>query len=455
MHLGWSSCTYPLDASDFADVPDYDGPAIPAACLPSDEVVLLIAKGCPDRLLRGRARVLAAGKGTVDVRVVFVPTIAKWNVPFAMIRSLRDRCRFKGTGVYHIAPQAVRRMRIERAVRTLDNPQSRGGVDRGKKMGRLEMSLRENGYDDTKPIDVMLCRSRGDDSLRQGHHRISACLACGIPRMSIRFSAAAALPQGFWRFIGRVPVRLDVLKESLESSIGDTVSRLVPLGDKPVPRQVIVVPAKGRRFVLNLVPDQSATLGIARAVIVPVLVAGAMALDIAVLKTACGEHSFVAGCQFVLAALSSALIGYAAFREPRGRAGYGAMSAVFLCMSVYELLRDFFDVETHVVGLLSALLAIGSVLLAVILSRRTFKTGLRRIASSGGFPALPFGFVFVWVISKVASSRVIWGALHLTEHDVKTVKHIVEESTELFGYAIIASWAVSFFLERIAYRGRR
>ena len=43
----------------------------------------------------------------------------------------------------------------------------------------------------------------------------------------------------------------------------------------------------------------------------------------------------------------------------------------------------------------------------------------------------------------------------MTEHDIRTVKHIVEESAELFGYAVIASWALSFFLERLAYRGRR
>ena len=455
MHLGWSSCAYPLDAADFASVPDYAGPAIPAADLPDDEVILLVRKGEEDCLLRGREAVGAAGDGTVNVRIVFVPTIGKWNIPFAMIRSIRDKRRFKGSRVYHIAPTAIRALRVERAVRTLENPQSRSGVDRQAMMGKLEASLREHGYDDSRPIDVMLCRSRGEDSLRQGHHRISACIAFGVPRMAIRFSAAAALSPRLWKLIGRVPIRFDVLKGALESSTGQAVRRILPLGDRPVPRQVIVVPERGGRYVLNLVQDQDVTVGIARAVMLPVMVAGAIALDIAVLKTACGERSLVAWSQFALAFLSSSVMAVAAFREPRGRAGYGAMAFLLFAMSAYELLRDVLDIDEKAIGLTMAALALVAGAGCAAWSWRTFKTGFRRIASSGGFPALPFGFVFVLGISKLVSSRVIWGSLKLTDHDVRTVKHVVEESTELFGYAVIASWALSFFLERLAYRGRR
>ncbi len=457
MHLGWSSCAYPLRAADFADVPDYDGPAIPADALPRDDVILLIRKDAPDALVRGREAIAAAGEGVVNVRVVFVPTIGKWNIPCAMIRMCRDKRRFKSSRVYHIAPEAVRALRVERAVRTLENPHERSGVDRQAKMSKLEKSLRENGYDDARPIDVMLCRSRGEDSLRQGHHRISACIAFGVPTMAIRFSAAAALSPKLWRFIGRVPVRFDVLKGSIESATGGAVKRIVPLGDHPVPRQVIVVPEKGGRYILNLVPnnDKSVTVGIARAVIMPVLVAGALALDIAVLKTALGERSLVAWSQFILSGLSSVLIAHAAWREPRGRAGYAALAFLLGAMSVYELLCDVFDCHEKIVSVTAI---IATLLFAVgcwLVSARTFKAGFRRVASSGGFPALPFGLIFVWGVSKLVSSRVIWGSLNLTEHDIKTVKHVVEEATEFFGYAILASWAISFFLERLAYRGRR
>ena len=64
-----------------------------------------------------------------------------------------------------------------------------GGIASGKRS-----YVRTRGYDDAKPINVMLCRTCGKyDSLRQGHHRVSACIALGVERMAVRFSAAGAL----------------------------------------------------------------------------------------------------------------------------------------------------------------------------------------------------------------------------------------------------------------------
>ena len=197
MHLGWSSCVYPLSADDFAAVPDYSGEPIPDCDLPDDEVVLFMGKGQEDSLLRGREVVRAHAGGTVGVRIVFRPNIPKWNIPAAVVRVFRNKYRFRSTKVYHIAAQSVRDMGLERAVRTLDNPQLRANKDRTASMERLRRSLETNGYDDARPIVVMLCRTGGRvDSLRQGHHRVSACLACGVERMAVAFDAAGAVPWG-------------------------------------------------------------------------------------------------------------------------------------------------------------------------------------------------------------------------------------------------------------------
>ena len=59
-HLGWSSHVYPLDAADFAQVPDYAGPAIPSTALPDDAIILYIRPDGPDAVLRGRAAIDAA-----------------------------------------------------------------------------------------------------------------------------------------------------------------------------------------------------------------------------------------------------------------------------------------------------------------------------------------------------------------------------------------------------------
>ncbi|MBR1921576.1 MAG: hypothetical protein IJ829_06195 [Kiritimatiellae bacterium] len=499
-HLGWSSRTYPLDAADIVRVPDYDGPALGARDLPADEVVLLIRPDGPDALLRGRSAAERARGGTVDVRVVFVPSIAKWNLPFTLARFLRNRRRYEGTGVYHIATEAVRQMGLERAVRTLDSPQERDGVDRRAKMGKLERSLRARGYDDSRPINVMLCRSRGcEDSLRQGHHRISACLACGIPRMTIHFSAAGALPRPLRRFVSKSPLRLDVLRSSLESHIGRPIGKIVPVEDDATQANYIVVPEQGGRFVVKVVPDESKAqrlsadygegpaalssgnpariggryvmafeygrgrsirpslalaAGLAPAVMVSLLV-GALAIDVAVMRTACGDHSLVAWSQFACAGVAAALMFALAVLERRCRAGYLFWAAVFLAMSLYELLRDVEMVRSHAVGngLVAATLAAGG--LFAVFGRRTFGAGLRRVVASRAFLVLPFSFACIWVVAKVISSRVIWGALTLSEHEIKTVKHIVEEGTELLGYAVLLCGAVFFFAERLAAWRRR
>ncbi len=199
MYLGWSSHVYPLEAADFSDVPDYVGEPIAAYDLPPDRVILLIRKGHPDSLVRGREEIARHAGGTVDVRVVFEPTVARWNLLGTLVRVFRNGYRFHGTRVYHISAAAVRGMKLERAIRTVDNPQSRHGKDRAASMARLLESLKRDGYRDDKPIVVMLCRTGGlADSLRQGHHRVSACLACGVDRMAVEFAAAGVAPWQRW-----------------------------------------------------------------------------------------------------------------------------------------------------------------------------------------------------------------------------------------------------------------
>ena len=205
MHLGWSSHVYPLEAADFGDVPDYSDEPISVDDLPPDPVILLIRKGCPDSLVRGRDEIARRAGGIVDVRVVFAPSVSRWNLLGTLVRVCRNRYRYHGTHVYHISAKAVRTMKLERAIRTIENPQARGGQDRAACMVRLLESLKRDGYRDDKPIVVMLCRTGGlADSLRQGHHRVSACLACGVDRMAVEFAAAGVAPWQRWGVFRRV-----------------------------------------------------------------------------------------------------------------------------------------------------------------------------------------------------------------------------------------------------------
>lgn len=230
-HLGWSSHVYPLDAADFAQVPDYEGPEIPAAALPEDDILLYIRPDGPDALLRGRAAIDAALRAdvsaVVQVRIVFKPSVAKWNLAATVVRVLRNCYRYHGTGRYHIAAAAVRAMGLERTIRTLENPQARGRDDRSVKMRKLEESLCSYGYDDAKPINIMLCRTGGSlDSLRQGHHRVSACLACGVPKMCVEFSAAGALPRRFHRNLRGEREAVPMVAVAIRQQIGSGIRRV-------------------------------------------------------------------------------------------------------------------------------------------------------------------------------------------------------------------------------------
>lgn len=296
-HLGWSSHVYPLEAGDLAARPDYEGAPIPEAALPSDAVLLYIRPDGQDVLLRGRAEVAAAAasspRAVVSVRVVFKPAIAKWNLPATLVRVLRTRSHCHGTAIYHISARAVRQMGLERAVRTVEHPQKRRGEDRGAAMRRLWESLRTNGYDDARPITIMLCRTGGlQDSLRQGHHRVSACLACGIDRMAVQFSFAGALPfvlarsrrrrdltEGVARAFGlrivslaRVAVRSHMPNYRATCADGRTVLvklapsriRLAPVAHPLVPRPFVPkreLKVAGRRvYVLDWKPGRTKTL---------------------------------------------------------------------------------------------------------------------------------------------------------------------------------------------------
>jgi len=67
---------------------------------------------------------------------------------------------------------------------------------------KLRQSLKENGYDFSKPLYVMLNRKFGaKDQLLQGHHRIGLCKELHVEEISIAFWAAPATYSFFRKFI--------------------------------------------------------------------------------------------------------------------------------------------------------------------------------------------------------------------------------------------------------------
>lgn len=207
MFIGKSSKVYPLEVGDLKLLPDCNDKEIAVSHFSDDEVVLLIEKNRKDRLLKGRKLIdCLNAEDTVNVRVAFVPSVPKYFILPNFIRLLRNMFRYRGSNIYHISPTKLRNLGVERTIRNRSNAYrlKRLRYNNEKRFARydkLSESLKTNGYDDNKPMNVMICRQGGMiDSLRQGHHRISACIECGIERVSIRFSAAGYMPGPISRF---------------------------------------------------------------------------------------------------------------------------------------------------------------------------------------------------------------------------------------------------------------
>lgn len=194
--LGFSSNLYPLAVEDLLVLPD----ATTIEPLPDDKVIICIKRDARDVLLRGRDYLLAQqklGHEYIPTRVMFVPSIPLWRIFTMLIRVFRNHYRYRSSNIYHTTACAMRSLGIERAQRSLANPQQRKNVDRTKSMQKLAESLRRDGFRDDHPISVYICRSKGStDSLRQGHHRLAACIELGVERIATTFVAAGFAP---WR----------------------------------------------------------------------------------------------------------------------------------------------------------------------------------------------------------------------------------------------------------------
>jgi hypothetical protein len=150
-----------------------------------------------DKLVYGKDLLNQAEKDNlthIPVRVLFNLKFPIWKVHFTLIKALRDKFRIKSPNHYHIKPQDIRNLNIERGYRDETNAHLHSDavyLKAGNELfHKLKRSIIENGYDDKYPMDIQLCRSYGvQDCLNQGHHRMGILIEHNIKRASIMFSA--------------------------------------------------------------------------------------------------------------------------------------------------------------------------------------------------------------------------------------------------------------------------
>ncbi len=209
--IAYSSELYKLDTKDVAALPNGDR-KLAAGC--KDSIVILIGNNTDyknrgeskDVLLKGRKKLNWALKNKykyVKVRIAFEPKNNRFDLISPIIRVLRYRLRTYSSNIYHMSPQDIRNMKIERNIRTKENayvfsnPKYQMNTDERKKsFMRLLNSIKRRGFDDNHPLDIMLCRNMGvKDTLNQGHHRMAAAMEANVKRVSVMFSSAGAMPE--------------------------------------------------------------------------------------------------------------------------------------------------------------------------------------------------------------------------------------------------------------------
>lgn len=186
-----------------------------------DDVVILIGdekKQLSDTLLKGREaaeRAIAEKQSFIPVRIAFEPRTGKFDFLSPLVRALRYKHKSFSPNIYHTDPFDIRRLKIERSFRTRENAytftkkKNRLAENmRSRLYEELYNSMKEKGFDDRFPIEIMLCRSLGvQDTVDQGHHRMSVAIDCGLPRIAVRFGAAGKAPrllQPLFRLIARL-----------------------------------------------------------------------------------------------------------------------------------------------------------------------------------------------------------------------------------------------------------
>lgn len=208
----YSSEVYELAVEDVSILPDSQ---VSSQSPLSDDVIILIGKrrlwdnNTPveqDTLLKGRDvinKASAEGREYIPVRIAFESRVRPYDFISPIIRKLRYKYTLFSSNIYHIRPQEIRDKKIERNFRTpenaykFSNPKYKMNTqERQKTYADLKQSMIERGFDDRFPLDIMLCRNMGiQDTLNQGHHRMSVALECGIDRVAVEFCAAGQAPK--------------------------------------------------------------------------------------------------------------------------------------------------------------------------------------------------------------------------------------------------------------------
>jgi len=204
---GRSSEVYNIEIDDILCLPDTQE-EIKKAIKQQDEIAILI-RTSQDSLVFGRELIEQAkkdGKTHIPVRILFKMRYPVWKLNITIIKKLRLKKTIKSSNIYHIIPQDIRDLNIERCHRTAANAYQNNDLgkisqDAYERYLDLSEEIIKHGYNDSHPMDVRLCRNMGvQDTINQGHHRMGILIESKIHRACIYFSAVGFLNTPFYKW---------------------------------------------------------------------------------------------------------------------------------------------------------------------------------------------------------------------------------------------------------------
>lgn len=235
--------------------------------------------------------------------------------------------------------------------------------------------------------------------------------------------------------------RSNVVHASVTSE--ETVHQLAALDSPrtdPIPFRPMVyaddarIRASRRRVWMSLALD----------VLVPLLAAvasgAAVWADVFAFGTACSEKGLVELSGLALSAACGALMTACALVVKSGRGAHALAAAFFFDMAVREadfLLDRVFGACVWPWVLTAVTLTFAAV---VVRYAKTVYPGLKTMRRSRRFPLFACGAALMLFVSQFLGRGAVWQALGVA--DAAAFGHFVEESVELFGYALMFVWAV-------------
>lgn len=170
---------------------------------------------------------------------------------------------------------------------------------------------------------------------------------------------------------------------------------------------------------------------------------------------AANENALIEFIQLALLVASSALAAFTAAKFREGREGVALVAAFFLCMAIRECDSIFDHLLCHGAWFPIALAVAIAAIAWAARSPKRMAAGLSAIATGPDAGILYSGLSVILVFSRLLGLKSIWLTIYRDvcgEEQADTLsramKNIAEEGTELFGYALIAFWAILFAASR-------